>query len=366
MQICLSPGGPSVFNTDEPASELLVATMDGLVALRRSDDRGAWDLTGRALEGRHVDALLHEPASGMLFVGTFGDSLHASEDGGATWERRDSGIDSDQIYSLNAVRVGDSVRVYAGTQPARLYVSEDLGAHWRELSSFPTVASVHDWDFPSPPHVAHLKGIAFDPHQPTTIYVGVEVGGLFRSLDSGDTWTEVLGFDEEWNGDYHRLSIRPNRPDELFLSSGPGMWRSRDGGRSWAHLSDRTERIGYPDGVIAHPDRDDLLFVAGAASNPGTWRKLGTADARVARSHDGGDSWEVLSSGLPDEIHGNLEAMCMNVYPGGFELFVGGIDGDVFSSVDEGDTWQQVATGLPSVSKGVVGRTRAGVIAGWK
>ena len=93
------------------------------------------------------------------------------------------------------------------------------------------------------------------------------------------------------------------------------------------------------------------MFAAGAKTGPGSWRKLHTADARIARSRDGGESWEILHKGLPEHIRGNIEALSMDVWNGGAALFAGTTDGEVFYSTDEGESWVKIIQGIGPVSK---------------
>ena len=102
------------------------------------------------------------------------------------------------------------VRLFAGTEPAHLFVSEDLGLNWRELPALRSVPSVPKWSFPAPPHVGHVKHINFDADNPNTIYASVEVGGLLRSTDGGESWEEFPGLYE----DVHRLMVHP--ADTIF------------------------------------------------------------------------------------------------------------------------------------------------------
>jgi hypothetical protein len=95
------------------------------------------------------------------------------------------------------------------------------------------------------------------------------------------------------------------------------------------------------------------MFTAGANESPRGWYQTRDADLRVARSRDGGETWELVERGLPEHIHGNTEAMSMNVWPDGFALFVATSDGEVFYSDDEGESWSTIAQGLPGVSKGM-------------
>ncbi len=346
MRVSLSHGGPNLYKGSEAPDRLLVGTLDGVTSMTQS--AGKWGDAGRYLSGKHVSAILDLTAQGVLFAGTHGDGLYRSRDAGRTWLRVDSGLRSDNVYSLDAVDAGGQLRVYCGTEPAHLHVSSDLGDTWEELPALRSVPSVPNWTFPGPPHEAHVKNLAFDPRSPDTIYAAIEVGGLLRSKDAGRTWEELSGFYE----DVHRIALRPSQPDCITLATGNGIWQSLDGGGTWKQLTDRSTRIAYPDALVYHPEKPDLVFTAGAITNPGSWRDTHTADARVGRSRDGARTWEFPSRGLPDHIRGNIEAMSMAVWPGGYGLFAGTTDGDVFSSVDEGESWATIASALPPVSKG--------------
>lgn len=348
MRVLMSIGGPTVFETDAPADEILVGTVNGVTRLQRAGRRGPWREVLRVLEGKHVSNLVEDPETGRLLAGTHGDGIHASDDGGHTWARKDEGVAHANIYSMSAARGADGVRLYAGTEPAHLFVSRDHGERWEALPSLRSVPTVKDWMFPAPPHVAHVKHITFDPRAADTIYASIEVGGALKSTDGGRTWRQLSGFFE----DVHRMVVTAARPDEIVMGNGIGVYRSGDAGETWEQLTDRTARIAYPDAVIIHPGRPDTVFMAGAICGPGQWRQTRTADARIARSRDGGRRWEYLEGGLPAHIHGNIEGFTLNVWAGGTALFAGTTDGDVFVSEDEGDTWSTIARGIGPVSKG--------------
>jgi photosystem II stability/assembly factor-like uncharacterized protein len=130
-----------------------------------------------------------------------------------------------------------------------------------------------------------------------------------------------------------------------------GICLSQDGGTTWERLTDRGFRIGYPDALLMHPKDEKLMFTAGGKTNPGSWRQTHTADPRIARSRDGGRSWEILAAGLPEHIRGNIEAMAMDVSNRGFALFAATTDGDVFTSEDEGNNWKKLAQDIAPISK---------------
>lgn len=346
MRVCLSVGGQTVFQTDGPATEVLVATAAGVASLTH-EDGSTWKEQGRTLPDKHISALIIEPRGGAIFAGTHGDGIYASDDGGRSWERRDRGVEFPNIYSLGAVAFGDELRLYAGTEPAHLYASRDGGRSWEDLPTLRSAPSLPQWTFPAPPHEAHVKHITFDPRSPDTIYASVEVGAALKSFDAGNTWREMHGFYE----DVHRVVVPPAAPDRLYITGGDGVYFSADAGDTWEHLTDTTARIAYPDALVVHPEQPDLVFMAGAICSPGAWRQRGTADARIGRSRDGGRTWEYLEGGLPAHIHGNVEAMALNAWPGGMALFAGTTDGDLFYSSDQGDSWTTIASALPPVSK---------------
>jgi photosystem II stability/assembly factor-like uncharacterized protein len=345
MAICLSPAGTATYESNSPSDTLLIGTANGVYSLRR--DLSDWRLTEKSLDGCHVSSLFVEAASGLLFAGVYKRGVFASSDSGKSWQQRDQGITEKDVYCINAARTDDKVTLYAGTEPAHLFESDDLGGTWRELATLRSVASAPEWTFPAPPHHAHVKNIAIHPRDRRRMYVGVEVGGLFKSEDSGESWQELSGF----YADVHRLVIRPSEPEALYLCTGDGLYHSRDGGGNWEHLTTNAMRIAYPDALLIHPKKENLLFMAGAISTPGTWRKTHTADARIARSRDGGKNWQILFQGLPEHLRGNVEALAIEVSNGSAALFAGTTDGDLFSSDDDGEHWSRIASNLPPICK---------------
>jgi photosystem II stability/assembly factor-like uncharacterized protein len=310
------------------------------------------------LEGKHIGSMVVTP-DGTIFAGTHGAGLWVSEGGGQSWERRDDGITSDNFYALNYVQAGNELRVYAGTEPAELYVTTDRGKHWTHLPALRDVPSVKDWTFPGPPHIGHVKTIAFDPQDPNTIYVGVEVGGAFKSTDAGKSWRELN--DAGFYVDVHRLMTADARPNEVWMATGRGLYHSPDQGASWAlhtlpgvdpeGYHRRNDGISYPDALIMRPQEPDVMFTAGASASPGGWRNINGAFAHIGRSRDGGRTWEYMKNGLPQNSPANIEAMTMAEYPGGFSLIAATTHGDVFFSEDEGEHWTTIAEELAPISK---------------
>ena len=96
----------------------------------------------------------------------------------------------------------------------------------------------------------------------------------------------------------------------------------------------------------------ELMFLSGAQFGPGTWRKTHYAGARIARSRDGGQTWEILRDGLPDRLQASVEALCLETSGKQTSVFAATTAGDVYCSDDAGDHWSCIVSGLAPISKG--------------
>ena len=359
MALALSHGGTTMYSSDQPSTEVLVGTMRGVVILERGAGQG-WSVTHQALDEFHVQALAFEEESGLWFAGGYNVAgVHVSADGGKTWEPRNEGLSQRNVYSLATARVNGRVRLFAGTEPVHLFYSDDLGATWSELSSLRSVPSAPDWRFATRLFGGHAKHINFDPNDSNVMYASVEGGALLKSGDAGQTWEELPVL----YPDLHRTVIDPRDPQRIFAPGGAGVYLTSDGGRTWEHPMTREHEVGaYPDQMVFLPSNPDVMVIASSRTGPRSWRRVGTADSKVARSVDGGKSWTILKNGYPQEVHGSIEAMCLEESDGAFSLFAGTTDGDVLWSPDGGEHWSTIVTGLAPISKGIHAAMLAGLI----
>lgn len=349
MAIGLSHGGTTIYSSESPSKEVWIGTREGIVAIERNPDGDSWHIARRMLTGKHISAIHQEKNSGLFFVGAFQGSIHVSEDNGGHWETRGSGLTHTNVYSIASVRSKGRTRVYAGTEPAHLFASDDLGKTWSELPALRSVPSVPRWKFPVPPHIAHAKHINFDPADPDTIYVCVEVGGLLKSTDAGLSWQQLDGIYE----DAHRLVIHPTDGNRLYVNTGRGLYVTSDGGRTFEQWISRPSEIAnYPDGLVLHPENPSLMFLSGSQYGPGMWPRTHYAGARISRSQDGGRTWEILRNGLPHRLQASIEALCLEATPGGTSIFAATTAGEVYASDDGGDHWARIMSGLAPISKG--------------
>jgi photosystem II stability/assembly factor-like uncharacterized protein len=349
MAIGLSHGGKTIYSGSSRPDEVWVGTREGLVVLERTSQGTSWQVGRRMLTDKHISAILMEAQSGLTFVGAFHGSLHVTADGGRTFEPRNAGLSEQDVYSIAAVQRGERIHLYVGTEPAHIFFSDDLGTHWMELPALRSVPSVPRWKFPAPPHLAHTKVIAFDPYDADTVYACIEVGGLLKSKDGGDTWRELEGLYE----DVHRIVIHPQDPKRLYVVTGRGLYVSQDAGATFEQWISRPSPVGnYPDALVLHPRHPELIFLGAAEHGPGRWRETHFAGARISRSKDGGRTWEVLCNGLPDRLQASIEAMCLDDWGDSVSVFAATTAGEVYCSDDAGEHWSRIISGLAPISKG--------------
>jgi len=348
MTLTLSHGGDTIFTSAVPSTEVLVGTKDGVARIQKDQQGANWHIADQWLTDKHIHAVIIEPVSSTIFVGATEDSLYASQDNGRTWERRDKGLTHHDIYSLASAQVDGRTRIFLGTQPAHLFYSDDLGRNWSEFEQFRSV-DMSGWTFPAPPHIAHTKHINFHPGDINTLFISVEVGGLVKSTDGGNTFKLVPGMDS----DVHRTAINPLDPDRIYITGGNGTYVTSDGGDSWEHWTTTEHEIGgYPDFLLIHPKNPNVVFVAAAENGPGSWREHRYAGSRISKSTDGGLNWTALRNGLPDRLTTAFEAMILEDWGESFSIFGATATGEIWATEDGGEHWSEIITGMAPVSKG--------------
>jgi photosystem II stability/assembly factor-like uncharacterized protein len=180
------------------------------------------------LEGRGARCLALDPKHpDTLYVGTSDEGIFKSEDVGGTWEKL-SGIEHPRVTAV-AVSPTDGA-VYAGTEPSALFVSRDGGESWRELEGMSNLPSAPTWSFPPRPWTSHVRAIALSYSDPNLVVAGIELGGVVRSADGGETWQDQRPGAQ---ADCHSLFAHPGAPELLYEAGGGGFAQSTDFGESW-------------------------------------------------------------------------------------------------------------------------------------
>ncbi len=340
-----------------------VGTRRGLF-LATSPDRRTWRLDGPYLEGREVFyAFRDNRTPGRVWAATnhrvWGSHIHRSDDGGRSWAVLESAPHHDDgglaaIWYLAPGPDTEPDTLWAGIEPAGLFMSRDAGASWEasSLNDHPTRPS---WQ-PAGGGLA-LGGIQHDPTEPRRVYCSLSAGGVYRSDDGGATWTPAnrgtrAAFQPREYPDtgqcVHKLRLHPARPGRLYQQNHCGVYRSDDRGESWQEITDGLPSdFGY---ALALDPRDpDTAFVIPEKSS----HMRATVDGRlrVFRTTDAGASWTALTDGLPQEhayVSVLRDAMDHDTLdPLG--LYFGTSTGHLFASRDGGEHWHAVAAFLPKI-----------------
>ena len=348
--LSLSNGGANTFVATHPSSRMVVGTVDGVTMLER--DGAGWRVVARALEGSAVSAVAGL-ASGTMLAATHGLGVARSSDYGATWNWSNKGLPQYDLWAARGGMLGGRDLAFVGSMPAHLMVSEDDGRSWRELPAFRQVPSLPRWTFPPPPHLGHVKELLLDCDR---LFVGIEVGALLVSHDRGETFEDLRIDPDPTECDVHRLVVDPRSPDRITAAVGlVGLVRTANGGRTWER-NPVLPGMEYPDAMLMHPTDPDLMFLAVGVGWPPF--RSGRAQGKIARSRDGGQTWERLLGGLPDGQRALFSALSIEVHGDGFDLYAADTDGQVFESRDGGDHWRIIADIAP-VSKGEFHRSLA-------
>jgi photosystem II stability/assembly factor-like uncharacterized protein len=357
---------------------VLVGTRKGAFVLNADGKRDRWDVSGPFFAGWEIYHVKGSPADpARLFAsqssGWFGQVIQRSDDGGATWEPVGNEFEyatqpgTHQWYDgtphpWEFARVwhlepapGDPDTVYAGVEDAGLFKSTDGGQSWAELPGLRTHKSGPDWAPGAGGMCLHT--IILDPARPDRIFAAISAAGAFRSDDAGQTWQPVnRGLHSEGIPDedaevghcVHRLAMHPARPEVLYMQKHWDVMRTDDAGDSWHEVSGNLPTdFGFPIDVHAH--EPDTIYVVPITSDSHHFPPEGKL--RVYRSRTGGDDWEPLTRGLPQEhcyVNVLRDAMAVDSL-GECGVYFGTTGGQVYASADAGDTWAPIVRDLPAV-----------------
>ena len=253
--------------------------------------------------------------------------VYRSDDNGATWQTLDSPISGIQVWSV-AVDPVDPEIIFAGTRP-QAFRSKNGGKDWRQLAM--------GVNLNCPVGTPRTTNIIGDPRDHRTVWAGIEVDGVYKSLDGGDTWVHLpdLGPDP-FHGDIHGMAIRAGRTTSVYATSPFGIATSTDEGESWDYhyfpKFNENDARSYCRGMIIKADNPDVMFVGNGDFIPGV-------TGAIQRTKDGGQSW--APAPLPVEPNSVVYWLAThreipNV------IVAASLYGYVYTSTDGGDSWRKL------------------------
>ncbi|HEY7348067.1 MAG TPA: sialidase family protein [Ktedonobacterales bacterium] len=346
---------------------LALGTKRGLF-LATSADRVKWDVHPTSLEGHRIfHAILDQRAGRRLFAADngdfFGNFIRYSDDWGQTWQEPKQGIQFPQegdlalknIWVIEPGRANEPHTVYAGVDPASLWVSRDRGETWEPNNALLTHPTRARWE-PGAGGLC-LHTIIADPSKPSRMWVGISAVGCLRSDDGGQNWVFA---NKNTRADFlpdrypefgqciHRLVQHPTRPDILYQQNHCGVYKSTNGGEDWIDIQQNLPSdFGFPIALDTHHPETVFVIV-----EDGRGRYNFGNQFTVYRTTNSGEHWEPLSKGLPTGSQVKLgvlrHGMCTDsLNPCG--VYVGTNTGQLFASPNGGDTWELLADFLPPI-----------------
>ncbi|MBP6338605.1 MAG: exo-alpha-sialidase [Vitreoscilla sp.] len=363
-----------------------VATRKGLFELQRGAG-GAWRIARSSFLGEPVSAVLPPATQGpqagrmlaALNLGHWGVKMQASDDAGQTWAEvatpqyppqppRPEGEAAPLNFAGRAEAEWKLVMVWtlqaahgtlwAGTLPGGLFRSADLGRSWQLVEPLWQRPERLEW-FGGGYDVPGIHSICPHPQRTGEMLLGLSCGGVWRSADDAAHW-QLSGAgmradfmpperaDDQNIQDPHCIVRCAAEPDKLWCQHHNGIWRSVDDGRRWQRITTApVSDFGFA--VAVHPQHGDTAWFVPAKADQ--CRVPPDGAMVVQRTRDGGQSFEVLRQGLPQQdCHDLVYRHGLAVSADGRNLLMGSTTGHLWSSDDAGDTWQLAQAHLPPIA----------------
>ena len=365
-----------------------------------SSTKGRWRPSLVGHDGQGVNYVARDPNTGTLWSllghGHWGAKLSRSTDGGKSWADApqikypegakhylppppsDTGpgegaptLKPATLLKLWTMAFGKAGRIYVGTIPGGLFVSDDGGETfhlnlglWNHESRggdlfkgkgngttkwYGTPAAEGEF-------APGLHSIVTDPRDAKHVLVGISTAGVFETTDDGKTWRTrnkglVMDYSpnptDEWAGhDPHAVVRCEGQPDHVWQQNHCGVFYSSDGAATWRKVSRPAEgaHFGFP--VAVDPkDGKTAWLLPGESDQKRMTIKGGLF---VAHTEDGGESWEQLRKGLPQENAYDV-VYRHGMHNSGDRLAFGSTTGNLYVSEDRGASWQTVANNLPPI-----------------
>ncbi len=364
------------------ADRIFLGTRKGLFTLKRGGSGWAierTDFLGDPVSMLLQDARDEETLYAALSLGHFGEKLRRTRDGGANWDELATPVypsdaklgispaapegaepepaSLNEIWSLETGGRDQPGWIWAGTIPGGLFLSEDHGDSWRLIESLWNLEERNHW-FGGGKDNPGIHSICVDPRDSKHVSVAISCGGVWVTRDAGETWTcqadgmraEYMPPDRQFDPliqDPHRMVCCPSAPDHYWVQHHNGVFRSTDDCKSWTEINS-IEPAAFGFGVAVHPnDPNTAWFVPGVKDE---CRVPVDGKIVVARTRDGGESFEQLSNGLPPApAYDIVFRHCIEVDETGECLAMGSSTGGLWISENGGEQWQLVSAHLPQI-----------------
>jgi photosystem II stability/assembly factor-like uncharacterized protein len=377
---------------------VLVGTRKGAFILTADGKRQNWEVSGPHFAGWELYHLKGSPVDpNRIYAsqtsGWFGQVIQRSDDGGKTWHQPGTppgetagpggmpkGESNKFVYDAAAApltthqwydgtqhpwefkrvwhlepSLSDADTIYAGVEDAALFRSTDGGQNWHELPGLRGHGTGPKWQPGAGGMCLHT--VILDPSNPDRIYIAISAAGAFRTDDGGKSWKPInKGLYSKYIPNptaeighcVHHIAMNPTRPGVLFMQKHWDVMRSDNAGDQWTKISGNLPTdFGFV--IDVHSHEPETVYVIPIKSDGEHYVMDGKL--RVYRSRTGGNEWEALTKGLPQEncyVNVLRDAMAVDKLDK-CGIYFGTSGGQVYCSADAGDRWNPIVRDLPGV-----------------
>ncbi len=377
---------------------VLVGTRKGAFILTADGKRQNWEVSGPHFAGWELYHLKGSPVDpNRIYAsqtsGWFGQVIQRSDDGGKTWHQPGTppgetagpggmpkGESNKFVYDAAAApltthqwydgtqhpwefkrvwhlepSLSDADTIYAGVEDAALFRSTDGGQNWHELPGLRGHGTGPKWQPGAGGMCLHT--VILDPSNPDRIYIAISAAGAFRTDDGGKSWKPInKGLYSKYIPNptseighcVHHIAMNPTRPGVLFMQKHWDVMRSDNAGDQWTKISGNLPTdFGFV--IDVHSHEPETVYVIPIKSDGEHYVMDGKL--RVYRSRTGGNEWEALTKGLPQEncyVNVLRDAMAVDKLDK-CGIYFGTSGGQVYCSADAGDSWNPIVRDLPGV-----------------
>ncbi len=342
--------------------KLIAGTDKGLLIYELNN--GSWSLLDIHFVGLPIGAF-HQTESGDWWVAInhkhWGSKLYCSSNQGENYQevqvpKFESDYSLRSIWTIESQQIGPLERIYIGTEPAALFVSEDKGKSFKELTGLSKHPSRSTWQGGGKGSKnPFLHTILTDSRNSNELLAGISCAGVFKSNDAGNTWSPqnkgleafyLPSSDIEVGHDPHSIKRHPIELDVLWQQNHCGIYRSTDNGLNWSNVSDPDAKAVYGFDITISERDSNIAWVIPAQSDD--HRIPYQNKLAVYKTDNGGQSWRALRNGLPQEAAFDM------VLRDGFgkkelHMAFGTNNGNLYVSSDEGENWQILSSSLSTI-----------------
>ena len=293
-------------------NHLLLGTRKGLIVCHRKS--GGWKIGSVHFEGIPVSLAWENPLDGTWWAcldhGHWGVKMHRSTDRGANWQevaapafpegkeiKEGVPATTQYLWAMSHGGADHPNRLWVGTIPGGLFLSEDNGDSFQLVESLWNHPSRSQWFGGGFDHPG-IDAIFVDPRNSDRLLVSVSCGGVFESTDGGKSWqgrNKGLRADflpdphAEYGHDPHMMVAAPTNPDVLWQQNHCGIFRSVDGAKTWADVSEKDGPAKFGFAMAVADDKPDQAWwcLLSAISTGWLWASPSASAARTMAAKAG-------------------------------------------------------------------------------